>query len=109
MGTNSRSNSAATRALRIVVGYNLPFALWTAFAVIKAWAGTGLNWACPACSLLGSCPACGLTTSYTQLLRAECWPDFWFCLVFVGFCVNLVWSIGKARDVINTAVVSSAS
>jgi hypothetical protein len=96
-GTSSIAHNRS-RALGILLGYNLPFALWTLAVLFSGAPGRFFLWKCPVHRLAGWCPGCGLTASYSSFLRG----DFraagaWFYIVFAGFLMNLLASLLKMR------------
>ncbi len=102
------NSSRADRARAVLVGYNLPFALWTAAAVCKA-VGLGVgDWRCPIHSILNWCPTCGMTRTYASLLRGEGVEDLWFLAVLAFFLINLTVSVIKARRIAGPIAATSA-
>ena len=96
--TNSKSR-ARSRALAILVGYNLPFALWSAAALLRVWRGGRSLWPCPIKSIVTWCPACGLTRAYAALLRGEGLQSAWLGIILLIFIANMAHSLLKARRV----------
>lgn len=76
----------------ILLGYNAPFALWTAYALAKPLLGSQGAW-CPTHALLGWCPTCGLTGRYAELLYSGRLPDAWTCCILAAFLATAGWSI----------------
>jgi len=97
-GTNW-SVSRKHRAWQVVIGYNLPFVLWTLFALLQTAAPVG-GWPCPVQAVLHVCPSCGLTGAYTQFLRGGGMVDWRLGVVLMGFAANGAWSIAKAANVL---------
>ncbi len=97
---NRSPNETRRSAPAILIGYNLPFALWSAYAMWKAWVGGEPRWHCPLDSVVGVCPGCGLTTEYAALLAGRAVPGVWLTLILTLFLVNLVASCVKARRVV---------
>lgn len=94
MNSNDKRRSAA---IAVLVGYNLPFLLWTIAAVVAAEAGETPWLPCMIRSALGWCPSCGLTRQYAHLLRAGDCPSCWLGILLAGFVANGLWSAVKAR------------
>lgn len=86
--------SVQRRAWDILVGYNLPFTLWTLFAMLRP-AIPVRAWSCPVQAGLHFCPSCGLTGAYAQLLRGNGIDDYSLAPVLAAFAVNGLWSIVK--------------
>jgi hypothetical protein len=87
------------RALAILVGHNLPWALFTGWALIRVIA-PGSALACPIDSVLGWCPSCGLTGAYAALLSGQAphHPLLWPVLAL--FAASALWSLHRARAVL---------
>lgn len=85
--------SPATRkALAVFAGYNLPFLLWTDWAVFRIVVpGSGFCLSRKMLPFLSSCPGCGLTGEYSSFLSGHQASPFFFA-VFGLFLVNLLWS-----------------
>ena len=94
--------SLQRRAWHVVVGYNLPFVLWTIFAILRPAMPVRV-WSCPVQGVLQFCPNCGLTGAYTQLLRGNGIHDFWLGIVLLGFAANGIWSVIKSAKLMNNA------
>ena len=95
--TNSRSDPRR-RAAAVLIGYNLPWACWTAYAIVLAL-GPGVGgWPCPVHALLGWCPSCGLSHAYADLLRGE-GAGWWLATVLLLFAANAAASLARARRV----------
>jgi hypothetical protein len=92
-------NDSFRRAARVVAGYNLPFVIWTAGALVLAARSHVGVVSCPVRSVLGWCPSCGLTRSYAAFLSGDGITGWWFGLILAGFVANLLWSLWKARRV----------
>jgi len=90
--------NAPGRRWRILVGYNLPLALWTALALGGAALESVARWRCPVHAVVGWCPGCGLTSAYHRFLRGEALPDVWLGIVLAGFAANAIRSILKAQN-----------
>ena len=87
------------RALAILIGWNLPWILFTAYAlVVLAWSGPA-GWSCPIDHVLGMCPGCGSTRAYADLLGGRAPGTWWIVPVLNGFAINAVWSVVKAARV----------
>jgi hypothetical protein len=99
METNSRGN-ARGRRWRLLVGYNLPLALWTVFAIVGPQLGGRVRWPCPLDTAVGWCPGCGLTSTYGQFLRGQGLPNGWLGIVLAGFAANAIWSVVKAQHLL---------
>ena len=91
------------RALRLLVAYNAPLALWTAYALTRVVLGriNGANidpggWACPMHQVFSWCPGCGLTGDYVRLLRGELPHSWWFVMLFAALLINGLWSLRLA-------------
>lgn len=101
MPTATRSaapEAAAPAAWPVLLGYNAPFALWTAYALAKpALASRGLGLPCPTDAMLGWCPACGMTGTYAGLLHHGRLPDAWTGAVLLGFLATAAWSVHRVR------------
>ena len=97
--------AATRRAWRIVLGFNLPWILWTAYALWIGLAGTGagVGMFCPVDSLVGICPACGLTGAYADLLTGQAAPSLRLTVILVAFVVNAIGSVVRARKVYGPA------
>ena len=91
------SNRARRKAFQVVVGYNLPLALWTCWALFCAWLGSPVSWPCIVKSSLGWCPGCGLTREYGRLLSGNGTDSYWLVAILAGFVFNGAWSVLKAR------------
>lgn len=107
METNSHA-SLQPRAWHVLVGYNLPFTLWTAFAMLRR-AVPVRTWACPVQAAFHFCPSCGLTGAYADLLRGNGIDDYWLAVVLGGFAANGMWSIIKVTKLINRGEVPTRS
>ena len=92
--TNS-SDSLRARCIEILVGYNLPFVLWTGLAVLVSAIDVSGFWRCPAAVLLGWCPGCGLTWEYMQLLTGQGSGNLWVTIVLAAFLANAAVSVAK--------------
>ncbi len=92
--------SVQRRAWHVVVGYNLPFTLWTIFALFRPTIPVR-GWSCPVQAAFHVCPSCGLTGAYTQLLRGNGIDDCWLGVVLGGFAANGIWSIIKAAKLLS--------
>ena len=99
MVSRSPRSDAHRRAWGVLIGYNLPFALWTGWAMSKAFLGNGAHWGCPVRATLGLCPGCGLTTSYARLLRGDGLDSLWLGVILVVFVGNFVASGLRARRI----------
>jgi hypothetical protein len=86
----------ASRRAALLLGYNLPFMCWTAYAAWRAWGGPGLGF-CPTHALLGWCPSCGATTAYAAWLRGAGRPEPFFFLLIVGFVALAIWSVVRCQ------------
>ena len=95
--TSHRPRVPSVQRWRILLGYNLPFLLWSLSALQQAWTTVRLELPCPAHSLLGWCPACGLTRDYAALLRSEAPQPGMLYVVLAAFVLNSCWSLVKAR------------
>ena len=95
----SSSADPRRRALAIIVGHNLPWALFTGWALIRV-VMPGSAMSCPIDWAIGCCPSCGLTGAYAELLsghvphHALLWPVL---ALFVG---SALWSLYRARAVL---------
>ena len=85
------------RALRILIGYNLPWLLWTVWALF-AFCFESSVWRCQVKALLGWCPGCGLTRSYAQLIAGRVPDHPLLPIVLLGFVFNFAYSVYKARS-----------
>ena len=94
--------SLQRRVWRVVVGYNLPFVLWTIFAILRPAIPVRV-WSCPVQGVLHFCPSCGLTRAYTQLLQGNGIHNCCLAIVLVGFGANGIWSIIKAAKLTTNA------
>lgn len=94
MPTATTSPAEAGRPVwPVLLGYNAPFALWTAYALAKPLlAGVGGAW-CPTHALLGWCPTCGMTARYAELLYTGRLPDAWTCCILAVFLTTAGWSL----------------
>ena len=95
MATNWRGRRTA-RAVSILIGYNLPFALWSAYVLATGSMSHAPGWTCPVEAILGWCPGCGLTGAYRALLFQGQLTGWWLPAVLAGFAGNGVWSCMKA-------------
>lgn len=93
------------RALAIIVGHNLPWALFTGWALIRVVMPGGegapsLALSCPVDWVMGCCPGCGLTGAYATLLsgHAPHHPLLWPVLALFAF--SALWSLYRARAVL---------
>ena len=84
------------RRRSILIGYNLPWLLWTGFALLRPELGMLARWECPVRALIGWCPGCGLTRGYAEFLRGEGLSSPWLAVVLAGFVANAIWSIALA-------------
>mgnify|MGYP000120121134 CR=1 FL=1 len=85
------------RALAIGVGWNLPWALFTGYALIVLALGDHAGWGCPIDRLIGRCPGCDLTRAYADVLSGHR-PGNWLIVpVLIGFGINAGWSLARAR------------
>ncbi len=94
----SSSVSPKRRAWRIVIGYNLPFVLWTMYAGLRALVPLA-GWSCPVQATFHACPGCGLTRAYTDLLTGGGLSNLWLACILAGFAGNAVASICKVSRV----------
>jgi hypothetical protein len=105
MSTATRSSgSLVARRCQILLGYNLPFLLWTLYAATGAVISGVSLWLCPIHPIAGWCPGCGLTRQYIQLLRGDSLPTLWGGLVLATFVLNVGCSIVRASRVLPEAV-----
>ena len=86
------------QTVSILIGYNLPWAVWTLFAVFQAVSGGVHVLRCPIHALLGWCPGCGMTTAYVALLREGRITSPWSALILTGFLANFLWSLHLIRN-----------
>jgi hypothetical protein len=92
----SRSEPGGRRVAAILIGYNLPWLAWTAYAAVLAIApGTG-GWSCPVHAMLGWCPSCGLTHAYADLLRGG-GAGWWLSTILLLFVANALMSLWRVR------------
>jgi hypothetical protein len=87
MEIRSPADGQAGRASRwqMALGHHIPFALWTAYALVRPFtAGNGGLW-CPTHALLGWCPTCGMTSEYTDLLYHGRIPGWWTITILGAF------------------------
>ena len=89
-----RWKATESRGIRILLGYNLPFLLWTMGAVLLAVTGSAPHFPCPLQSLLHFCPACGLTREYAAFMKGSTASPY-FLVVFGLFILNTAWSLVK--------------
>jgi hypothetical protein len=84
------------RRAAVLIGYNLPFLLWSGYAAWRVHA-PGDSLSCPVHALLGWCPSCGLTGDYAAILSGAR-PGHWLIwVVLAGFIANAVASLRKAH------------
>lgn len=95
MATSCRSKINSQR-FGILVGYNLPFILWTGFALLTTALGASSLWSCPVRGILGWCPGCGLTRAYGTLLFTGRLTSLWLGCILTVFVSNAIWSVIKA-------------
>jgi hypothetical protein len=84
------------RAWAILAGYNLPFALWSGYALYRVFA-PGAALGCPVRAVLGWCPSCGLTGEYATILSGHAPKHALIWVVLAGFAVNALVSVLKVR------------
>ncbi|MDD4900165.1 MAG: DUF2752 domain-containing protein [Candidatus Omnitrophica bacterium] len=85
------------RSRDIILGYNLPFILWSIAAAAQVFFRHNLPLDfCPYNRFFGWCPACGLTASYAQFLKGQGFSNNWFAVIFLLFVGNFFFSILKA-------------
>ena len=89
------SKAIKKKTIPVLLGYNLPFILWTCWAAFLALTGLHPAWPCPVRALFHFCPACGLTGQYADLLRGHRPSDFLLVILFL-FLLNSGWSFYKA-------------
>ncbi|MEX0702952.1 MAG: hypothetical protein WD069_12730 [Planctomycetales bacterium] len=87
------------RPVAILLGYNLPWLLWTLAALAIAAGSGGVPGPCLTARWLGWCPGCGLTREYAQFLRGEGLPGAWAGAILAGFVLNAAVSLWKAHRV----------
>lgn len=90
------------RAWAILAGYNLPFVLWSGYALYRVFE-PGASLFCPVRAVLGWCPSCGLTGEYATILSGHAPHHELIWVVLAGFVVNALISwrkVGRlnARD-----------
>ncbi|MFP4163078.1 MAG: DUF2752 domain-containing protein [Chitinispirillaceae bacterium] len=90
------NSTVSHKTFFLLSGYNLPFLLWTVYAVQKAFWGGLAFWQCPVHKVFGWCPGCGLTTAYVQFLETGTVQNVFFVIVFAVFVLNLLFSLRKA-------------
>ncbi|MFW5784961.1 MAG: hypothetical protein ACOCW1_02140 [Chitinispirillaceae bacterium] len=90
------SSTVSRKLLNVVVGYNLPFLLWTAYAAQRAFGNGSALWQCPVQKILGWCPGCGLTASYVHFIRTGFFQNAFFILIFSALLLNALFSFRKA-------------
>lgn len=107
----AKSSNADPRrqALAIIVGHNLPWVLFTGWALIRVVVpGSALS--CPIDSLIGCCPGCGLTGAYADLLTGHAPHHVLLWPVLALFAFSALWSLYRARAVLRQApIVATAS
>lgn len=96
-GTGAGYRRAVREGRTIFLGYNLPFLLWTGYAVLLAVTGWNPHSGCPVRSLFGTCPACGLTAAYVRFLRGQPVADPRFGPVLSAFLLNAAGSLWRIR------------
>ena len=99
MEMSSRGNLEARRR-RILLGYNLPWILWTVYALVQPELGALGRWPCPIRTAIGWCFGCGLTSAYGRFLRGEGLPDWRLGIVLAAFAVNAIWSVARAQSLL---------
>ena len=83
----------------VIFGANLPFALFTGYAVWIAMGGARVGGGCLVEPVLGWCPGCGLTGDYARILTLSR-PEGWYIWVILsGFAFNAAWSVRHARRI----------
>lgn len=90
------SSTVSRNVFHILIGYNLPFFLWTAYAVQRTFWSSPALWQCPVQKVFGWCPGCGLTTSYVQFMKTGTFQNAFFILVLSAFLLNTLLSFRKA-------------
>jgi hypothetical protein len=81
------------KALAIFAGYNLPFLLWTDWAVFRIVVpAKGFCLTRKLLPFLHDCHGCGLTGQYSSFLTGHPASAF-FYVVFGLFTANLFWSL----------------
>jgi len=97
MQTETNLNDSVTRRRwAILVGYNLPFFLWTCFALFRSLIQVEF-WACPLRTVAGWCPGCGLTRTYAKFLEHQGLGSHWLGVILACFVANGIWSIIKTN------------
>lgn len=91
----------------IILGFNLPFFLWSIIAGLMAFLNLSFSSFCLMHKSFGWCPACGLTRSYMSLLKGDGFTDAWFTLIFLLFVANFFWSIYRAVKVYRSHLLIS--
>jgi len=90
------------KAADIILGYNLPFFLWSAIAAIKVFSNNNFHLDCCIIHRIsGWCPACGLTSSYANFLQGNGFKDTWFAVVFILFIANFFYSLLKTANILH--------
>ena len=97
------STNPRHRARNILIGHNLPLALWTAWAAARLLIPGESLLVCPMDALFDSCPACGLTRAYTDLISGHGVGHPLLLIVLGLFAANAVWSLWMARRVLRAA------
>ena len=76
----------------VLLGYNLPFVLWTGWAGLIAVTGYSPAWHCPIKAIFHFCPSCGLTRQYAGLLTGHP-PSVYLLVILALFILNSTWSV----------------
>src|SRR5688572_11603019 len=96
-GPGPAAPSPRRRALAILVGHNLPLALWLAYAGYRLLVPDGPRWTCPLGAWLGFCPGCGMTSALRGVLQGRLADGWWILVLLALFLATAVASLRKAR------------